>query len=209
MKFIAHRGFWSDPCEKNTETAFLRALNAGFGIETDFRDCLGQLVVAHDLPTSESMKAYEFFKLLTFYGPQPIAVNVKADGLQELLSSELRSLSTENYFIFDMSVPDTLRYIELKHPVYVRASEYEVPHPMLLARAAGVWVDAFISEWYTAETIQTYLDLNLKVCIVSPELHKRPHFQSWTLLKIWNFHLNDNIYLCTDYPQLAMEYFGE
>ena len=198
-----------DPSEKNSEAAFLRALKAGFGIETDFRDCLGQLVVSHDPAQGDSMRADEFFKLLASFDPQPIAVNVKADGLQDLLSHELKSVSTKNYFIFDMSVPDTLRYLDMKHPVFVRVSEYEVPHPMLLSRAAGVWVDAFVSDWYTAETIQTYLDLGFKICIVSPELHKRQHIHTWARIKEWNIHHSDKIHLCTDFPQLALEYFGE
>lgn len=209
MKFIAHRGFWSDTHEKNTETAFVRALTAGFGIETDFRDHLGQLVVSHDPPTGEPMKAEDFLKLVASYGQQTLAVNVKADGLQDMLHREFKPLGAENYFLFDMSVPDTLRYLDLKLPVYVRASEYEVPHSMLLARATGVWLDAFISDWYTAETIQTYLDLGIKICIVSPELHKRSHKPSWVRFKEWNFHRNENIHLCTDYPQLALEYFIE
>jgi hypothetical protein len=35
IKIIAHRGFWYKPEEKNTLAAFERALQNGFGIETD------------------------------------------------------------------------------------------------------------------------------------------------------------------------------
>ena len=41
--------------------AFERAINFGFGIETDIRDFDGNLVIAHDLPNKNSIK---FSKLL-------------------------------------------------------------------------------------------------------------------------------------------------
>ena len=45
MKIIAHRGFWIKDSEKNTVKAFERALENGFGIETDLRD-YNQKIVA-------------------------------------------------------------------------------------------------------------------------------------------------------------------
>ena len=39
----AHRGWWLTPAEKNSKAAFERALAAGYGIETDVRDCDGEL----------------------------------------------------------------------------------------------------------------------------------------------------------------------
>jgi glycerophosphoryl diester phosphodiesterase len=50
MKIIAHRGMWFNKHEQNTLVAFERALENGFGIETDFRDFNGSLVISHDLP---------------------------------------------------------------------------------------------------------------------------------------------------------------
>lgn len=41
MKIISHRGFWHNPSEKNTEMAFCRSFELGFGTETDVRDSLG------------------------------------------------------------------------------------------------------------------------------------------------------------------------
>ena len=45
MKIISHHGFWHIPSEKNTETAFCRSFELGFGTETDVRDSLGALVI--------------------------------------------------------------------------------------------------------------------------------------------------------------------
>ena len=63
MQLIAHRGFWLDPKEKNTEIAFSRALSHGFGIETDFRDLNGQLVISHDIPVIGAMSANQLIAL--------------------------------------------------------------------------------------------------------------------------------------------------
>ncbi|MDB5448782.1 MAG: hypothetical protein JWQ97_4099, partial [Phenylobacterium sp.] len=55
MRIISHRGYWREPSEKNSRTAFARTLEAGFGTETDVRDLVGQLVVAHDPPSGREM----------------------------------------------------------------------------------------------------------------------------------------------------------
>lgn len=207
MKFLAHRGFWSRPQEKNTPEAFRRALTCGFGIETDFRDCCGSLVISHDPAQPEAMTADDFFQLTRAYSPQPIAVNVKADGLQSLFSRVLPDLDVNPYFLFDMSIPDSLQYFKYGIPVYIRVSEYEKPDAMLISRASGFWLDAFHSEWYTFETLRALLSTNLKVCIVSPELHQRNHQPLWQDLKSWGMAEIDHIYLCTDFPDNAKSFF--
>jgi glycerophosphoryl diester phosphodiesterase len=53
LKIISHRGFWITPSEQNTEVAFIRALECGFGIETDIRDVSGDLVISHDMSTQD------------------------------------------------------------------------------------------------------------------------------------------------------------
>jgi glycerophosphoryl diester phosphodiesterase len=54
MKLLCHRGIWFTPEEKNTERALGLAFAQGLGIETDVRDCDGQLVVSHDAPLQAS-----------------------------------------------------------------------------------------------------------------------------------------------------------
>ena len=76
MQLIAHRGYWLDPKEKNTETAFVRALQHGFGIETDFRDLNGHLVISHDVPTHGVMLASKFaalYKACPVKAPSPLS----------------------------------------------------------------------------------------------------------------------------------------
>ena len=188
MQIIAHRGFWIEESEKNTSVAFSRAFEWGFGVETDFRDLNGHLVVSHDMPIEGAMKIEEFVKLYKKIPViAPIALNIKSDGLYSLIEKLIIDTGMRNYFVFDMSVPDTRGYLTHQIPVFTRLSEYETA-PAFFEQSRGVWLDAFESEWYDDGDIKSLLDSNKEVSIVSPELHGRPHLGVWRMLKDNNFH---------------------
>jgi len=208
MQIIAHRGYWLTESEKNTSTAFIRALEHGFGIETDFRDLNGSLVVSHDVPVDGVMKVAEFIDLYKRTPVlAPMALNIKSDGLYSLVKNLIAELGVTNCFVFDMSVPDTRGYIAEQIPFFTRLSEYETV-PAFLEHSQGVWLDAFESEWYEATVIQNLLNSNKQVAIVSPELHRRSHLESWHFLKQNKFHQHELVSLCTDFPLKAKEYFS-
>ena len=78
-----------------------------------------------------------------------------------------------NYFTFDMSVPQMIEYSEMNIRFFTRQSEYE-KNPVMYDQAAGVWIDAFFDDsWITEKLLQDHLTNGKKVCIVSPDLHKR------------------------------------
>ena len=208
MNIIAHRGFWIDPVEKNTLKAFTRALKNGFGVETDFRDYQGQLVISHDIPKASSVLAQQFVDLYKEYPVlAPIAINIKADGLHDLIKKVIEDSCMKNYFVFDMAIPDMFGYFSLNIEVFTRISEYEI-NPVLINQCSGVWLDSLGSNWYGLDNIRWLLEMNKKVAIVSPELHQRPHYEVWSMLKDNEFHKNSLLSLCTDYPKEAMEYFN-
>lgn len=210
MRLIAHRGFWIEPEERNTLSAFKRALQHGYGIETDLRDAHGGLVVSHDPPATGALSAREFFALcLDHPVAVPHALNIKSDGLHALLDAEMKGWTGERYFLFDMSVPDSLGYLRKGVPTFVRSSEYEVPAAQLLALAKGVWLDAFEGVWYGRALIENLFSQGKEVCIVSPELHRRAHLDHWESLKRWGVHRHPDALLCTDFPSEAEEYFHE
>lgn len=206
MNILCHRGYWTDPREKNSWHSLVRALERGFGIETDVRDLDGQLVVSHDPPRSGSVLLLE--DLLAFYAnlshDPMLALNIKADGLQKELERLLDAHGVWNFFAFDMSIPDTLGFRRNKMPFAVRLSEFEVENA-LYHDAPWVWLDAFESEWFTEAAIAKLHADRKSVAIVSPELHGRPHRKFWESLK--EFAGSDRLYLCTDYLDEAMEFF--
>jgi len=208
MHIIAHRGYWKTSEEKNTQIAFERAFKSGFGVETDFRDYAGKIVISHDLPGGDEMTAEYFFSLYSKF-PQAdlLALNIKADGLATSLAALINNIRQKKYFMFDMSVPDMLSYQRVKLPFLTRISEFESESP-LLCDAEGIWLDMFNSDWYGVELINHYLGLSKQVVIVSPELHQRDYLSLWTRLHNKCDIHNDLLSLCTDYPDRAKEYFS-
>ncbi|MGV8171665.1 MAG: hypothetical protein ACP5OA_03145 [Candidatus Woesearchaeota archaeon] len=207
MIIISHRGFWKYDSEKNGLVAFKHSFAEGFGTETDIRDFNGKLVISHDIATEESLSVEEFFETYNSLGSKELlALNIKADGLHSQLSIILKKYSINNYFVFDMTVPEQIQYIKQNLKTFTRQSEYEKV-PVLYEGSCGVWIDSFDSDWITEDIIQGHLDNEKLVGIVSPELHKRDYIPFWNSLKNMNIIHNDNIILCTDKPAEARRFF--
>lgn len=204
---IAHRGWWNTDAEKNTPQAFDRALTAGYGVEADFRDYNRQLVISHGPPSRRALRADHLFNLFTSRSSSaPLAVNIKADGLQCLVASMLTNYRVANYFLFDMSIPDTLATSQCGLRFFARQSEIE-PDPCLYETCAGVWMDCFDSEWMTENDLARHLSAGKEVCIVSPELHGRSPETLWRRLAAMKFPAHPTVMLCTDHPAHAEKYF--
>lgn len=210
MQIIAHRGFWLKKGEMNTMKTFRRAFNSRFGVETDVRDRCGSLVISHDPAGGGAPLLSEFLKYYREEAPGvQLALNIKADGLQQQLKEILENYGVERYFVFDMSFPDMLGYRDRGLHFYTRQSEYEVS-PLLYREADGVWLDCFEGDWITETIIREHLHLQKKVCLVSPELHHRDHLPLWKRLRgMRGLISDDHLALCTDYPEKARLFFYE
>ena len=206
---ISHRGFWLAPDEQNTEIAFRRSLQAGFGIETDlqFRD--GEIVIAHDVAQPAHMTLEAFFDLYNRCETRPaLALNIKADGLQDHLARLLDQFEIDNYFVFDMSVPELLRYRARKTRYFTRISEYET-EAVGIEEADGVWLDQFHDDWVGPATIERWSKGGKRLCMVSPELHRRDPAQAWAAYRdIPDAVAQTPILLCTDLPSRARDFFS-
>lgn len=206
MIILSHRGYWKDLSEKNQPTAFNRSFSLGFGTETDIRDRNGDLVISHDMPGADAITLADMLDIL---GGRdlPLALNIKADGLGRKLQSQLRARGLTQWFTFDMSVPETVVQIGLGMPVFSRASEYE-RRPVLYDQAIGIWLDGFLSDWFSPDDVAAFLQDGKRVAIVSPELHRRSHLGLWQRLREAGLTDNPELMLCTDLPEDAQAYFG-
>mgnify|MGYP000865055208 CR=1 FL=1 len=211
IEIISHRGLWNDQISKNSIESFQKSFQSGFGTETDIRDHCGKIVISHDMP-GYSKKHIYFETFLQLYKQSnlevTLALNVKSDGLCEAVKSSLKSFQIENYFLFDMSVPDQLQYLNCNLNTYSRLSEHE-KNPVFYDSINGIWLDAFETIWYNEEIIRKNITQNKKVCVVSSELHKRNHIELWEFLKLSQLHTLSGIILCTDLPIQAKHYFYE
>jgi len=210
MKILAHRGFWLERSEQNTFTAFSRAFSHGYGIETDLRDFHGRIVISHDPP----LEAGIYFEDLLVLHEQidkstSLALNVKSDGLQLALSPIIKSTGLIDYFLFDMAIPDAIQHMRSGFSCFTRQSEYEAS-PSFYELALGVWMDEFDSHWIDNQMILDHIHNNKRICIVSPELHGRPHESEWLQYrKITQLIPTDAIMLCTDHPVQANKFFNQ
>lgn len=210
-QILAHRGVWTRAEHRNTLPALRLAFELGFGVETDLRDASGEIVVSHDPPTGEPFLTVA--ELLSTYAASksdaPLALNMKADGLHNSLlnSLEAEGISSQAYFVFDMSVPDTIGYLANRMPVYSRVSEHET-QPAFLDRAIGVWVDNFTGSFPQVAQAQQFLERGYKAAIVSSELHRRDNTALWNDIAAAGLHLQKNFELCTDMPVDAFDRFG-
>jgi hypothetical protein len=208
MNVLSHRGYWTAASEKNTPAAFERSFAAGFGTETDVRDHDGRLVISHDMPGADALPYAAYLDCLARRASRPLlqAINIKADGLATVLADAMKEVG-HPWFVFDMSLPDTLGQLRAGNPVYLRMSEYETIPPALESRIRGVWLDAFERTWYGMDTIAALLDRGLAVCVVSPELHRRDdQAELWTALRALRGRAG--LSLCTDLPEQARAHLG-
>ena len=209
MNIIAHRGYWLLPEEKNTLVAFDRALENNFGIETDVREYRGQLVLSHDIADEASISFDELLEIYVDKASQSVlALNVKEDGIQNMVQDLLTRRRVLNYFFFDMSVPEMVIYRKKNMPYFTRNSDIE-HDPVLLEDAAGVWIDAFYDNWDMIKSIKKYLNQGKSVSLISPEIHGKNKKGLWDELKKEEINNYDSFHLCTDQPAEARSYFME
>ncbi len=208
MTPLAHRGLWIRPDQRNSLAAFADAFALGCGIELDVRDLDGALVVSHDPPLRGALTFDAVVAAWREHGcPGTLAINVKADGLEQMVADALQGTDPRRSFVFDMSIPDALRYVRAGIPYFARHSDVEA-QPALYAEAAGVWLDDFAGGFIAEERIAAHLCAGKRVAVVSPELHGRDHLAAWTLWRTWDVWSSDDVLLCTDHPTSAQEVFA-
>ena len=199
IKLLAHRGLWHQKDEQNTVKAFMDAVAFGFGIETDLRDLDGKVVISHDPPISKnkSIITFEEFLAIPNIETVPLALNIKSDGILGMVKDQIAESAVSDYFVFDMTFPQSLQAIKLQLPTFRRVSEFEFPYSDGLTWD-GIWLDAFESDWWTLEDLQNLVNSYPRVAIVSGELHGRDKNAIWNKAR-HAARVND-LYICTDYP---------
>ncbi len=206
MIVLAHRGWWRTKEEENSSFAIERALAEGFGVETDLRDLAGRVVVSHDPPRGGELTFEALLAIADRHpGSGPLALNVKADGLQTLIGPAL--VARRDYFLFDMSVPDLVASVRCGLACFTRQSDVERV-PVLLDDVEGVWMDSFSAALPDVEAAAALIDRGRRVAFVSPELHRRAQDDYWACLRDHELHRSPQTFLCTDFPDLAARFFG-
>lgn len=210
MPILAHRGYWNGSIAGNSPEALYTALVKGYGFESDVRDYMERMVISHNIAVPTCQDAEMVFQWLhEFEDKYCFAVNIKADGLKDIIKKYLEKYNISNYFLFDMSIPQMIEFREMGLRYFTRQSEVE-PEPCMYEEAAGVWIDGFWGiEWITEDLLKWHIKKDKEICLVSPELHgSEDYMKFWRKLKDYNID-HDKVFLCTDYPDEAKEFFYE
>ena len=98
MNIIAHRGYWKIRSEMNTNIAFERALDNGFGIETDIHATKDrEFVCFHDFTLKRTFNISKSVKNVNYQKLKEISKNKKAEIP---LLKDLLKLSKNKFFLF-------------------------------------------------------------------------------------------------------------
>ena len=192
IKSIAHR---------ITDFESLEKVPNDIGIEFDVHAYGNKLVIAHDA-FCDGILFNEFVQKAS---KRFLAVNIKEEGIEESVLEVLFRSKCENFFLFDVSVPQLFRLGKnfSKHLAFRYSQLEKIDYEYCRNYAEFLWLDTFDGTfWPSQEIIEDLKNLSYKICFVSPELHRPPigdHkiFQS-TLLK-YKTILSDEDLICTKY----------
>jgi len=174
-----------------------------FGVEVDIRTRGNQLIMHHD----PFQNGEDFEDWLGVYQHGILILNVKEEGLEERLIKLMDEYNIDDYFFLDQSFPFLIKTSNInERRCAVRVSEFEsIDTAITLANKVNwVWVDCFTHFPLTTEQAKKLqIELNFKLCFVSPELQGRTdieHIKKFIQgIKILDIK-GDAV--CTKYPEL-------
>ena len=219
---LAHRANLdgAKPSQENSLAATRRALELGFGLETDLRrDTQNRFYIAHDpQPWSSANDFAPFAALFREFSDRTIAMNVKELGYEAALialqaSGDLGGKTF--YFDFELLEPKTPGRAQKtirqllggdRTALAARLSDRGESLVQCLAIPASVvWADEFDSLWLTRREVDAVHAAGRKFYAISPELHgfdEAARMRRWQEFKDWQI---DG--LCSDYALSAREFF--
>jgi glycerophosphoryl diester phosphodiesterase len=222
IDILAHRANLTgpQPALENSFAATQRALELGFGLETDLRrDPQNRFYIAHDpQPWTAENDLGKFAALFRRFSDRTIAMNVKELGYEAALIALQHSGDLGGktfYFDFELLEPkapgNAQRLIQQlpsgdRTAMASRLSDRgESLEQCLAIPASVVWADEFDSLWLTRQEVEAVHDAGRKFYAISPELHgfdEAARLKRWQQFKDWQI---DG--LCTDYALSAREFF--
>ena len=177
--------------------------NKLYGVEVDIHAYEEKLIVHHN--------AFENGPLLSEWlsvcGNRFIIFNIKEEGIEAHVRDMAIKFGVTNFMLLDLSFPALIKMsTNGESRIAIRVSEFEsVENALLLdSKIYWVWLDCFKGFPLTAEEFQRLRGANLKICLVSPELHGSTRNKH----DIYNFQkIMQNIgaevdAVCTKFPEL-------
>ena len=141
-----------------------------FGVETDLRSENKKIYLHHD----PFKKGESFEKWIKYYKHKILILNVKEEGLEDMVIKILKKNKIKNFFFHDQTFSTLLKNM-FKTRVSIRFSEYEdlKKKNYLFKKIRWLWLDNF-NQIELSKKFYNYLkNKKVKICMVSPELIKK------------------------------------
>ncbi len=172
-----------------------------FGVEIDIRTYKNKLIIHHD----PCCQGADFEEWLKFYKNGTLILNVKEEGLENMILKILKRHNIQKFFFLDQTFPFLIKTSrEGEKRCAVRFSEYESLETVLNLRGLidWVWVDFFNKLPLNNESFMKIKNNKFKICLVSPELQS---FGEKEVIELKRTLKNQKINVdavCTKYPSL-------
>ena len=165
----------------------LDRVSQDFGVEIDLRSNSKGIYLHHD----PFKKGERFENWIKKFNHKLIVLNVKEEGLEDKILKILRKNNIRNFFFHDQTFSTMLKNMK-KTKVSVRFSEYEGLKKIkeLFKKIIWLWLDNF-NEIKLDKSFYNFLkNMNVKICIVSPELVNKKRLSE--IKKITTFSKKNN-----------------
>ncbi len=192
MLIIQHRVNWRSQLE---------TVPAVMGVEIDLRSRGDEIILAHDpFVNGELLKDW-----LTGWNGQFLVLNIKEEGLETRILEILSDFNVTEFFFLDQSFPFMMKSINSGDKrVAARVSDVEVINTAINSGAQWCWLDCFSGNWdYLIEAKESLASMNIKSCLVSPELQRIDFLNELkalqSLIKLSGLKIDA---VCTKHPEV-------
>ena len=181
----------------------LQKIDKSYGVEVDVHAYGRKLIVHHN--------AFEvgpdLSDWLSVCGQRLVILNIKEEGIESRVRDMALKFGVKDFMLLDLSFPTLIKMSSKgESRIAIRVSEYEsVENALLLeSKIDWVWLDCFNGVPLTGEEFQRLRDSDLKICLVSPELHGPPHNKNdiYSFQKFMRTIGAEVDAVCTKFPEL-------
>jgi len=178
-------------------------IDRAYGVEMDVHAYGEKLVVHHDA----FHDGPELSEWLEACGSRFVIFNIKEEGIESRVRDLALKFGIVDYFLLDLSFPALIKMVRNgESRIAIRVSEFEAIENALLleSQVEWIWLDCFEGFPLTKEDCQQLKGCDLKICLVSPELHggsrsKNDIYIFQEKLKDLNMDIDA---VCSKYPEL-------
>lgn len=168
----------------------LKNINHNFGVEVDVRSINKKLILNHE----PFLKALSLDTFLKKFNHKFLILNVKEEGIENLILNCVKKNRIKNYFLLDVTFPKIFQFIKnkKKNNFCLRISKFEKLNELNFfnKKIEWIWVDTFDNKIPLNINDLVVYSKKFKLCLVSPELVKTNNINVTKFIKINKYKLN-------------------